>query len=266
MTVFVRFFQRQGLAPAAAVAAGAIDSLAGNAIQAVLVLSLLLFSSEDVGLDLETPGSGSLRLLWIVVGLLALTVLVVAAVGRIRRALVSRVRVWWPQVKALVPDAALAQQAAAPDRREPRDRGAVRRRARPDGVRVRLPDPAADADPDQLGHVALRELHPGPRRDRRRRVRARGRAHLGRDDAVGRARDDRPLPALDLLPAADLGVLRASAGCSGTATSEARAPTGTGRGRGRARGTAPRAGRGRCCRPRRAAARTCRGRPSPARR
>src|SRR5207344_2167512 len=33
-------------------------------------------------------------------GLLALTVLVVAVVGRIRRALVSRVRVWWPQVKA----------------------------------------------------------------------------------------------------------------------------------------------------------------------
>jgi uncharacterized membrane protein YbhN (UPF0104 family) len=100
MAVFVRFFQRQGLAPAAAVASGAIDSFMGNAIQLVLVLTLLLFSSDDVGLQLEGPGSGSIRLIGIAAALLVLTVLAVLLVGRIRRAVVARVREWWPQVKA----------------------------------------------------------------------------------------------------------------------------------------------------------------------
>jgi uncharacterized membrane protein YbhN (UPF0104 family) len=100
MAVFIRFFQRQGLAPAAAVASGAIDSFMGNAVQLVLVLTLLLFSSDDVGLQLEGPSGGSIRLIGIVAGLLVVTVLVILAVGRIRRSLVAHVREWWPQVKA----------------------------------------------------------------------------------------------------------------------------------------------------------------------
>jgi uncharacterized membrane protein YbhN (UPF0104 family) len=99
MTVFIRFFQRQGLPPAAAVTAGAIDSLAGNVLQVILVVLLALFSSAEVSLGLTEPGSGSLHLLWIVIGLAVVAVLVAVLVGRIRRAIVDRVKVWWPQVR-----------------------------------------------------------------------------------------------------------------------------------------------------------------------
>lgn len=102
MTVFIRFFQRQGLPGAAAVTAGAIDSFAGNVLQAVLVLALLLLSSADVSLDLAAPTGGPLRLLWVVIGLAATAAFLVLAVAPLRRSLVERVRVWWPQVKAAV--------------------------------------------------------------------------------------------------------------------------------------------------------------------
>jgi uncharacterized membrane protein YbhN (UPF0104 family) len=99
MTVDIRFFQRQGLPAASAVTAGAIESFAGNVLQAVLVLVLVMFTSADLSLDLTTPGSSSLTLLWIMLGIAALTVLVVLLVRRIRRALVDRLRIWLPQVK-----------------------------------------------------------------------------------------------------------------------------------------------------------------------
>jgi uncharacterized membrane protein YbhN (UPF0104 family) len=100
MTVFIRFFQRQGLPPAAAVTAGAIDSLAGNVLQVVLVVTIALFSSAEVSLGLAGPDSGALHLLWILLGVVAVVVLVVFLVGRIRRAIVSRVRAWLPQVRS----------------------------------------------------------------------------------------------------------------------------------------------------------------------
>lgn len=99
MTVFVRFFQRQGLPGAAAVTAGAIDSFAGNVLQAVLVATLAIFTSADVLPELSAPSGDSRRLLWIVLGLAVATVLLTTLVSRIRRSLVDRVRVWWPQVK-----------------------------------------------------------------------------------------------------------------------------------------------------------------------
>jgi len=99
MTVFIRFFQRQGLPPAASVTAGAIDSLAGNFLQVILVVLLALFSSAEVSLDLAGPDSGALHLLWIVIGLGVAVVLTVVLVGRLRNAIVNRVRVWWPQVR-----------------------------------------------------------------------------------------------------------------------------------------------------------------------
>ena len=60
MAVDIRFFQRQGLPGAAAVTAGAIESFAGNVLQAVLVLVLVAFTSADLSLDLSSPGSSSL--------------------------------------------------------------------------------------------------------------------------------------------------------------------------------------------------------------
>jgi uncharacterized membrane protein YbhN (UPF0104 family) len=99
MAVTIRFFQRQGLPPATAVAAGAIDSVVGNVIQLVIVLTLVLFASQDLAFDLDAPSSGALTLLWIAVGLLAATLIVLALVGRVRRFVAGRVREWWPQVK-----------------------------------------------------------------------------------------------------------------------------------------------------------------------
>jgi glycosyltransferase 2 family protein len=102
MTVFIRFFQRQGLTGAAAVTAGAIDSVTGNVLQAFLVLVLVLFTSADISLDLTAPDSDTLPLLWIILGIaVAVAVaVVVVLVGRLRRAIVDRLRTWWPQVKA----------------------------------------------------------------------------------------------------------------------------------------------------------------------
>ncbi len=51
MAVNIRFFQRQGVPPAAAVTSGAIDSFAGTIVQALLLIMLLLFSSADLALD-----------------------------------------------------------------------------------------------------------------------------------------------------------------------------------------------------------------------
>jgi uncharacterized membrane protein YbhN (UPF0104 family) len=99
MAVFIRFFQRLGLPPGSAVAAGAIDSLTGNVIQVVLVVSLALFSAEDVSLGVKAPGSGALHLLWIVIGLVLAVVLTVLLVRRVRTAIVERVKAWWPQVR-----------------------------------------------------------------------------------------------------------------------------------------------------------------------
>jgi uncharacterized membrane protein YbhN (UPF0104 family) len=99
MAVSIRFFQCQGLPGAAAVTAGAIESLAGTFVQVVLLGLLLVFSEASLSLQFETPSSDSLRLLWILVAMLVAVVLVIVLVGRIRRAIVERVRVWWPQVR-----------------------------------------------------------------------------------------------------------------------------------------------------------------------
>jgi uncharacterized protein (TIRG00374 family) len=99
MSIFIRFFQRLGLPPSAAVTAGAIDSLTGNVLQVVLVVLLALFSAEEVSLGMKAPGSGALHLLWILVGLAVAVVAVVLLVGRIRNAIVDRLRNWWPQIR-----------------------------------------------------------------------------------------------------------------------------------------------------------------------
>lgn len=102
MTVSIRFFQCQGLPGASAVTAGAIDSLAGTVVQVVLLALLLLFSEASLNVQLTTPEARTLRLLWILVGLMVATILVAVLVGRIRRAIVGRVRTWWPQIRAAV--------------------------------------------------------------------------------------------------------------------------------------------------------------------
>jgi uncharacterized membrane protein YbhN (UPF0104 family) len=100
MAVNIRFFQRQGVPPAAAVTGGAIDSFASTVIQAVLLVGLILFSGASLSLGLEMPSGDSVRL-FVVLGVLAAsTVLAVVAVRRIRTALRDRLRRWWPEVRA----------------------------------------------------------------------------------------------------------------------------------------------------------------------
>ncbi len=99
MTVSIRFFQCLGLPPVTAVTAGAIDSLAGTVVQIVLLLGLLLFSQTTLDLHFTVPETDSLRLLWLLVGLTVAAIVALVAIGRIRRAIVERVREWWPQIR-----------------------------------------------------------------------------------------------------------------------------------------------------------------------
>jgi uncharacterized membrane protein YbhN (UPF0104 family)/tRNA A-37 threonylcarbamoyl transferase component Bud32 len=100
MTINVRFFQRHGVPPAAAVTAGVIDSFAGNAVQLLLLIMMLLFSQSalDLNANIDTGGSSghliAALLIALIVGVVALV-----AIGRVRRAIVERVRRWWPDVR-----------------------------------------------------------------------------------------------------------------------------------------------------------------------
>jgi uncharacterized membrane protein YbhN (UPF0104 family) len=100
MAVSIRFFQCQGLPGATAVAAGAIDSVVSTLVQLTFLGVLLLFSEASLSLQLTTPDQDALRLLWILLGLLIAVVLVAVFVGRIRRAIVERIRTWWPQIRS----------------------------------------------------------------------------------------------------------------------------------------------------------------------
>ena len=101
MALSIRFFQCQGLPGVTAVTSGTIDSLANNVIQVGIIVVLLIFGQSTVDLNLSAPSSdGSQgRLLWILVGLLVVTILVVCLVGKVRRAVVGRIRTWWPQAR-----------------------------------------------------------------------------------------------------------------------------------------------------------------------
>jgi uncharacterized membrane protein YbhN (UPF0104 family) len=98
MAVNIRFFQRQGMTPPAAIASGAIDTFASTVVQVVLIILLLLFSESTITLDLSAPSGGTSILLWIVLGMAILT-LVAVLVTPLRRAIASRVRRWWPDVR-----------------------------------------------------------------------------------------------------------------------------------------------------------------------
>ena len=100
MAVNIRFFQRQGVPPAGAVTAGAIDSFTSTVIQALLLVVLLLFTEATLDLELETPGGDSLELVAVLAVLVALTLVGLLLVRRVRTAVVDRVRAWWPEVRA----------------------------------------------------------------------------------------------------------------------------------------------------------------------
>jgi glycosyltransferase 2 family protein len=102
MAVNIRFFQRQGLSAPVAVTSGTIDSFASTVVQAALLGVLLLFSESSLALELPFPSGGSRTLLWIVVGLVVASAVVLVAVRRLRDAIVVNVRRWWPEVRSAV--------------------------------------------------------------------------------------------------------------------------------------------------------------------
>ncbi len=109
MAISVRFFQRNGVAPATAVTSGLIDSLVGNVIQAVLLVLLLLFSpaaldaipaGDTSSSSSSSSGGTDFSLIALIVVLVVLVVLAFLVVPRLRRLAVSRLRAWWPEVRA----------------------------------------------------------------------------------------------------------------------------------------------------------------------
>jgi uncharacterized membrane protein YbhN (UPF0104 family) len=89
-----------------------VDSVVSNLTQLTLLVLLLVFSSANLSLDLNTPSGDSLRLLWVLIGLVVLVVLVVVLVRRIRRAIVERLRTWLPQMRSALTALATPQKIA----------------------------------------------------------------------------------------------------------------------------------------------------------
>ena len=84
IAVNIRFFQRQGVPPGAAVATGALDGVSGFIVQATLLFILLVFTPMSLELDLGDPTSDAKTLvLWIALAV-AVAVIVVAAIPRLR--------------------------------------------------------------------------------------------------------------------------------------------------------------------------------------
>ena len=100
MAINIRFFQRHGVPPATAVTAGMTDSFVSTVMQAILLALLLLFSSANLDLGLDTPSGPPTRALLVVVAIGVGLVAVVVLVRRLRRAIVDRVRRWWPEVRS----------------------------------------------------------------------------------------------------------------------------------------------------------------------
>jgi uncharacterized protein (TIRG00374 family) len=92
IAVNVRFFQRQGVPPATAVATGALDGVSGFIVQALLLGSLLLFTGLSLDVDMSGPASAAVRIAWMLVAVFAVAVLVILVVPRLRRYVVGAVR------------------------------------------------------------------------------------------------------------------------------------------------------------------------------
>ncbi len=100
MALNIRFFQRQGMAPATVVTAGVIDSFASTVAQILLLVTLLLFSASSLELDFEMPSGLPVLALVVVVALVVAALVALWLVRRVREAIVERARLWWPEVRA----------------------------------------------------------------------------------------------------------------------------------------------------------------------
>ena len=92
IAVNVRFFQRQGVSPSAAVATGALDGVSGFIVQTILLGSLLLFSGLSLDVDVGGPASAAIRVLGIAAVIIAVLLAVVIAIPRVRTYVFAAVR------------------------------------------------------------------------------------------------------------------------------------------------------------------------------
>jgi glycosyltransferase 2 family protein len=92
IAVNIRFFQRQGVAPASAVATGALDGVSGFIVQATLLGALLLFSSMSLDVDVSGPSSSALQIVAIVGIVAGMAVVTILVVERLRRPVLGWVR------------------------------------------------------------------------------------------------------------------------------------------------------------------------------
>jgi uncharacterized membrane protein YbhN (UPF0104 family)/tRNA A-37 threonylcarbamoyl transferase component Bud32 len=99
MAVNVRFFQRQGVPPATAITAGTIDAFAGNVIQIILLVLLLLFSEFSLSVDMSSAGASAIDAVALIAVLVIALVGAVLVIRPLRAGLRERVRTWWPEVK-----------------------------------------------------------------------------------------------------------------------------------------------------------------------
>ena len=84
IAVNIRFFQRQGVPPGAAVATGALDGVSGFIVQAILLVSFLLFGEMSLDIDFSDPSSDALRLVVIILVGVAVAAAVIAVIPRLR--------------------------------------------------------------------------------------------------------------------------------------------------------------------------------------
>jgi uncharacterized membrane protein YbhN (UPF0104 family) len=93
IAVNVRFFQRQGLPPGAALAIGGLDTLSHFVLQMVLLAGLLVLTPNSLDLHFDgTVPDGLVRLVLLVAVICVLVVATVLVVPRLRRAVVTFVR------------------------------------------------------------------------------------------------------------------------------------------------------------------------------
>jgi uncharacterized membrane protein YbhN (UPF0104 family) len=89
IAVNIRFFQRHGVPPGSAIAAGAIDGFGGFVAQALILASLLIFTPASLDLELDRAADGARTLLIVAVVIGVVAVGLVAAVARWRRFVVA---------------------------------------------------------------------------------------------------------------------------------------------------------------------------------
>jgi glycosyltransferase 2 family protein len=110
IAVNVRFMQRHGLPTGTALAVGALDGVCGFVVQALLLLSLLLFTPASLELDVSGAASGAGRLILTIAGAAIVAIVLILVVPKWRRSAIER-------VKHLLADAASALQGLRSPRR-----------------------------------------------------------------------------------------------------------------------------------------------------